>query len=109
MEAAKAARAAADSALEACRSELSLAVAKAAAAADDAAKWQGTAGALEGRVQQLAAAAEAAQQQARGATEELAAKDERIAEMRWVRNRHACQKESAIVCLWCAAGMRELC
>ncbi len=84
MEAARAALAAAETALDACRSELAAAAAKAATAADDAAKWQGAAAALEGQLAQAEAAAEAASRDAGEAREELAAKDERIAEMRCV-------------------------
>ena len=82
MEAARAARASAETALDACRSELAAAAAKAATAADDAAKWQGAAAALEGQLAQAEAAAEAASRDAGEARDELAAKDERIAEMR---------------------------
>ena len=85
MDAAQAARAAADAALEACCSELAAATAKAAAAADDAAKWQGTVAALEAQLGAASEAAAAAKKEAAAAREELAAKDGRIAEMRCVR------------------------
>jgi hypothetical protein len=83
LDAARAARTAADAALEACRSELAAATAKAAAAADDAVKWQGVASAAEARCERLAADAEAAEAEAGAARAEAEAKDRRMAEMRW--------------------------
>lgn len=82
MEGARTARTAAEAALESCRGELSAATARAAAAADDCAKWQGTASALElaaGKAQAAAQAAQAAEDKARA---EAAAKEERIRELR---------------------------
>lgn len=82
VEAMGAARAAAERALEACRSELAVASAKAASAADEAAKWQGTASALEVAITKAQAAAEAAARKASDAQADAAAKEQRIREMR---------------------------
>ena len=82
LEAAKAARAATERALEGCRSELAVAAAKAADAADDAAKWQGTAAALERQLQRAEVAAGEAAQEAQALREEAESREHRIAEMR---------------------------
>ena len=70
--------------LSACRAELTRAVAKAAAATEDCAKWRSTAEALEGQLQQAQLVAEASRQEAVELKGLAAAKDERIKEMRWV-------------------------
>lgn len=75
---------AAERSLEACRAELNTAVAKAAAAAEDCAKWRGTAQGLEVQLQQAAAGAEVSRAEAAELRAAAAAKDERLREMRWV-------------------------
>jgi hypothetical protein len=83
LDAAKAARTAADAALEVCRSELAAASARAASSGDDAVKWQGVAAAMEARAGQLAAEAEASGREAQAAREEVEAKAGRMEELRW--------------------------